>query len=441
MTLKEMRELAEEMIIEGIRSADPEHLVKNNIDIDGQKIKICGETFYRNDYEEIVLLGVGKASLPMAKGCKKLDPDDGIVITKSCRDIEKDTYPVKVKEAHHPYPEHANIEATNELLSKVEGKENALFIFLVSGGGSALFTSPSKDITLSEIKDLNRLLIKSGADIHEINVVRKHVSRVKGGRFGNFCSQRGDIVSLIISDVVGDDLSVVASGPTYPDDSTYKDAEEILKEFDLWKKVSHSIREHIKKGIEGEVEETPTELDVHNFLVGNNMVALQGAKKIVEEKNINNIILTSQNQGGAKVVAKPLMGIAKEIQDTSNPIGPPAVLILGGETTVRLESTNEETGKGGPNRELVLSSAIEIQGRKNIVIASVDSDGTDGLGKAGAIADTSTVERCEFDPKDNLERHDTQPYFESIGDSIEFDSRTNVNDITVIIVEEKDEKK
>ncbi|MEF8835446.1 MAG: DUF4147 domain-containing protein [Candidatus Thermoplasmatota archaeon] len=438
MDFREMRELAKRMIVQGVRSADPEQLVKKNLEIDGSKIKICRNTFNHEDYQDIVVLGIGKASVPMAIGCEKLNPDDGLVITKFNDNIEEEKSPVKVKKAHHPYPKEANIEATNELLSKVEEKENTLFIFLVSGGGSALFTSPVEGITTSEINELNKLLVKSGADIYEINTVRKHVSKVKGGKFGEFCRERGDMVSLIISDVVGDDLSVIASGPTYPDGSTYKDTEKILKKYRLWKKVSQSFRDHINSGLKGEVQETPKELDIDNFLIGDNMIALKGAKRAAHKEDLNSMILTSRNKGEAKVVAKPLMGIAKEIQDTSNPIKPPAAVILGGETTVRFYSEDKETGTGGPNRELALSSAIEIQDRENIVVASVDTDGIDGMDKAGAIADTSTVKRCELDSKDHLDRHDSQSYFESIDDSIEFESKTNVNDITVILVGKKE---
>lgn len=437
MDLKEMRSLTKKMMMEGVRATDPEELVKNEIEVEGDEITIHGKSFNRKDYDEVVLLGIGKASVAMAIGCQKLDPDDGLIITKAGKNIDEERCPVKVRKAHHPYPKQENMDAGEELLSIVEEKEHALFVFLVSGGGSALFTSPVNDITLSEMNDLNKLLVKSGANIHEINAVRKHVSGVKGGRLGNLCCNKGDMASLIISDVVGDDLSVIASGPTYPDDSTYENAKEVLREFGLSNKVSDKIKERINKGIEGEVEETPKELDVHNFLIGNNMLALKEARKIAEDEGFNNIILTSQNEGEARMVAKPLMGIAKEIQDTNNPIEPPAAVILGGETTVRFYSEDKEVGKGGPNRELVLSSAIEIQDRNNIDVGSVDSDGIDGMEKAGAIADTSTVERCELNPKDHLERHDSQPYFESIDDSIEFDSRTNVNDITIILVGEQ----
>ncbi len=437
MDLKEMRRTAKEMILKGVEAADPEYLVENCIDLEGNTIKICEKRFKRSDYDEIVVFGIGKASFAMAVGCKKLEPDDGLVITKSGEVYQEERCPVEIRKAHHPYPKEANKEATDELLSKVDEKENALFIFLVSGGGSAMFLSPVEGITLREMNDLNKLLVKSGANIHEINAVRKHVSRVKGGRFGNICSKKGDVVSLIISDVVGDDLSVIASGPTYPDDSTFKDAERVLKEYDIWEDVSESIREHIEEGLKGDVEETPTELDVDNFLIGNNLLALKEVKNLAVQKGFNPLILTSQNQGEARLVAKPLMGIAKEIQDSGNPLKAPAAVILGGETTVSFRSMDTESGLGGPNRELVLSSAVEIQDRDNIVVASVDSDGIDGVDKAGAMADTSTIKNCDLDPKEYLERHDSQSFFEAIDSSIEFDSRTNVNDITVILVGEK----
>lgn len=432
MDLEDMRDTAEEMILEGVKAADPEILVKDRIEVEGDTIKICDEEFDRSDHDQVIVFGIGKASVAMAAGCSKLRPDDGLVITKSGADHDEESCPVKVRKAHHPYPKKENQEATDELLSKV--KDDSLFIFLVSGGGSAMFLSPLEGITLSEMNSLNKLLVKSGANIHEINAVRKHVSKVKGGRFGDMCCHKGDIVSMIISDVVGDDLSVIASGPTYPDDSTFQDAEKVLDEYGIWDDVPESIRERIQAGLKGEVEETPTELDVDNFLIGNNLLALEEAKGIAEENGFDPLVLTSQNEGEAKVVAKPLMGIAKEIQDSGNPVEAPAAIILGGETTVRFRSKGSESGLGGPNRELALSSAIEIKDRVNIVVASADSDGIDGMDKAGAIADTSTIKRSDLDPKEYLDRHDSQSFFNAIDDNIEFESRTNVNDITVILV-------
>ncbi|MFW6176628.1 MAG: glycerate kinase type-2 family protein, partial [Thermoplasmatota archaeon] len=333
METNEMRKIAKKMIFEGVKSADPENLVDNNIDIDGNKINIVDKEFDRDDYDQVVVFGIGKAAVSMASGLNKIEPNDGLIITKKGNVYDGHKSPVPIREAYHPYPEQANLDAANEILSKLENIDNALIIFLVSGGGSALFLSPVEGISVSEMNELNRLLVKSGANIHQINSVRKHVSRVKGGRFAEICEEKGDLVSLIISDVVGDSLSVIASGPTYPDPSTFEDAKDVLREFGLWDKVSDNIRNHIKKGLDGIIKDTPSSLYVDNYLIGNNMSALKGAKIVADDNDLNSIILTSQNQGEAREVAKPYSGMAKEVQDTGNPIEPPAALIFGGEMT------------------------------------------------------------------------------------------------------------
>lgn len=438
MNIEEMRDLAEEMVHEAVRAADPERLVRKNIKVEGDEFEICGKKFSREDYTEVVVFGIGKASVPMASGLEELNPDDGLVITKSGKDTDLSIPAIEVEEASHPYPEKANLEASDALLSKLGDKEDAFFLFLISGGGSALFLSPAAGINIKDMKELNELLVKSGADIHKINSVRKHLSEVKGGRLGEKLTRKGDVVSLIVSDVVGDDMGSIASGPTYPDLTTYKDAVEVLKRYDLWDQIPESVREHLERGLNDELEETPKRLDVENFVIGNNMTALQGAKRVAEKNNFNSIILTSQNIGEAKGVAKPYTGIAKETQDSNSPLEPPAALIFGGEMTVGFRKGENGVGKGGPNREFLLSSALEIRDRENIVVISVDSDGIDGMEKAGAVADTTTIERSDLNAKRLLEKHDSQAFFESINDSIEFESETNVNDISVILIEEKD---
>ncbi|MFO7791645.1 MAG: DUF4147 domain-containing protein [Candidatus Saliniplasma sp.] len=435
MDLEEMRSTALQMIKTAVDASDPEKLVQENIDVEEDQIKIGDTYFQKSEFEEIVVLGIGKASVPMVSGCEKMNPDDGLVITKKGAGYEGLKNPIEIREAAHPYPDTDSLKASREMISKVEEKDDALFIFLISGGGSSLFTYPVDEVTIEELEGLNRLLIDSGADIHEINTVRKHLSRVKGGHFAGLCREHGKLVSLILSDVVGDDLSVIASGPTYHDNSTFKDAQDILKEYGIWKKVSNGIRKHIIDGVDRKIKDTPTEVNADNFLVGNNMLALREMKSIAEQNDFNTTILTSQNTGEAKEVAKPFVGIAKDIQDHSTPFEPPAALVIGGETTVDI-SDLDRAPEGGPNREFVLSAAIEISDRENIVIASVDSDGTDGRGKAGAIADTRSIRRCGLQAKELLRKHESQRFFEELGDSIEMESDTNINDITVILIDE-----
>ncbi len=433
MKTDEMRILAKKMIKEGVDGADPELSVRNNFSKENGIIELAENTYLEDDYEKILVFGIGKAAVAMGSGLNGLKPDDGLVITKKGHTYDDHRCPVPIREASHPYPAEENLKAAKELLDKLDGVENALIIFLISGGGSALFLSPADDISVLEMKELNEKLVRSGADIYEMNSVRKHVSEVKGGRFAKICEGKGELISLIISDVVGDDMSVIASGPTYPDDSTFENAVDVLKKYGLWDDTSSNIKNHLVEGIEGSVEETPEDVQATNILIGNNLTALKEAEKVAKKEGFNTIILTSHNKGEAKEVARPLVSIAKEIQDSGNPIKTPAAIILGGETTVSLD---EEKGKGGPNRELVLSAAVELKGRENIVVASVDSDGIDGMDKAGAIADHLTVKRSKKDPEEFLKKHDSQKFFEALNDNLEIESRTNVNDITIILVGE-----
>ncbi len=437
MDSQEMKHLAKKMILEGVSAADPEHLMNKQFRVENNTLYIGKKDYRLQDFEEVLLFGIGKASVPMASALKGLDPDDGLMITQEGHTYEKDSCPVPIKEAKHPYPEETNLKATETLLSKLEGKKEALIIFLISGGGSALFFYPVHGVSLTEMNELNRILVRSGADIHEMNAVRKHLSKVKGGMFAKLCEEKGHLVSLIISDVVDDDLDVIASGPTSPDTSTFQDAVDVLKTYDLWKDAPKSIKKHLNKGVRGEIPETPDHIRVDNNLIGSNFDALTAAAAFAEKKGLNTMILSSKNKGEAREVAKTLMGIAKEIQDTENPLKPPAAVIIGGETTVSLDM-DKKVGKGGPNRELVLSAAEEIEGRKNIVIASADSDGIDGTDKAGAVADCESISRFKKKTSPLLQAHDSQRFFEELNDSLEFESRTNVNDVTIILVGEKD---
>ena len=280
--------------------------------------------------------------------------------------------------------------------------------------------------------------MKCGAQIHDINTIRKHCSDVKGGKFGKRVSEKGaTLISLILSDVVGDDLSVIASGPSYKDATTFDDAIGLLKQYGIWDETPESIQEHMLRGLENPGLEPPREVpeNVYNYLIGNNLAALNAAETIARREGFNTIILTSQNSGEAKIIAKCIMGIAKEIQDSGNPVSPPACLIMGGEMIVTFDW--KDRNGFGPAREFVLSSALEIQGRKNIVVAGCDTDGVDGNGKSGAIADGGTVARATLDSRHYLDKHDAELFFDSLDDSIQFVSMTNVNDLIVVLVGEK----
>jgi len=439
---KKFRELAKEMILAGVNTADPRQSIKNSVRVKGDTLTVRDDVYSLKDYNRVLLFGIGKAATPMCQAFEEiLKPDGGLAITKIGEEIciaEVKTIPVK--RAYHPEPRKENAEYSRQILDMVDAigdNERVLIFLMVSGGGSALFSCAPETVSIEDKFKLNQLLMKCGANINDINTIRKHCSDVKGGKFGKRVAAKGaTLISLILSDVVGDDLSVIASGPSYKDATTFEDAIRLMKQYGIWEEAPKSIQEHMQNGLKNRDLEPPREVpkNVHNYLIGNNLGALRAVKAIAEREGFNTTILTSQNTGEAKIVAKAYMGIAKEIQDSQNPIRPPACLIVGGEMIVTF---NWEDRDGfGPTREFVLSSAIEIQGRKNIVVAGCDSDGVDGDGKSGAIADGNTVARATLNAKEYLDTHDAEAFFDSLDDSIQFSSMTNVNDIIVIFVGE-----
>jgi glycerate 2-kinase len=372
-----------------------------------------------------------------------LTPDGGLAITKLGAEIGAVSLKsIPVVRAYHPEPRAVNIEASEQILDMVRGikpGENVLVVLLISGGGSSLFTAPPPGVSVDDLFALNQLLMKWGGNIHQINAVRKHIDQVKGGRFARLCAEKGaTVVSLILSDVVGDDLSVVASGPTYKDTTTFADAIGLLKRFGVWDECAPSVRAHLEAGLRNPEMESVRELppNAHNYLIGNNAIALKAAQDVAAGAGLPTMILTSQNNGEAKEIAKAIMAIAKEVQDSGNPVKPPVALIVGGEMTVTFNW--EERNGFGPTREFVLSSALEIADRDGIVVAGADTDGEDGQGKSGAIADCRTVSRSSMDARHQLKTHKSEIFFDELGDSLEFESRTNVNDLIVVLVAPKE---
>ncbi len=426
-----MREIVLQILEAGIEGADPRSLLSRFVD--GSKIRLPGDlTYDPSDYEKVVLIGVGKACEKMAEAFQDWEFDQDLLITDN-RAPEKSSK-FTLRRCSHPLPSQENLDASEEALSILDGCENALIIVLISGGGSSLFCLPPQGITLDDVIHLNRILLSTGVDIHEMNTVRKHISRVKGGRFAEYGEKKGTMVSFILSDVVGDELSDIASGPTVGDDTTFQDAISVLKRHDLWEKTPVSIRDHLKKGRNGEIEDTPSEVNVQNVLIGGNRNALEAASEKAAYLGIRPMILTSTNQGEAKEVAKLAAAVVKECQDYEDPVRPPVVFLIGGEMTTGLPD-DFEGYNGGPNREFVLSFAISIKDRSNIAAAAVDTDGVDGKGKAGAFADCGTVVESEHDAHSMLSQHRTQEFFDGSGGSLEFPVKTNVNDLIVIFVQ------
>jgi hydroxypyruvate reductase len=305
---------------------------------------------------------------------------------------------------------------------------------LISGGASALLPAPASPITLEEKQSVTRLLLACGANIHEINAVRKHISRIKGGQLARLAAP-ARVESLLLSDVIGDDLDVIGSGPTAPDASTFADAAAILEKYGISGRVPASVRERISRG-EGE---TPKPRDplfrrVRNTVIGSNRLALEAAALRARELGYRTLVLASEIEGETREIARMHAAIARQVVRTGQPAPPPACIITGGETTVTLKGD----GLGGRNQEFVLAAAIDIAGLPGTVIFSAGTDGSDGpTDAAGAIADGDTLRRNPAAQR-FLEANDSYHYFESLGDLVKTGpTNTNVMDVRLILVGSK----
>ncbi len=399
--------------------------------VDGKIFRIRGR---------IYVVGIGKAACRMARAIEDLFGDmieDGVVITKYGH--REDLSRLKVIEAGHPIPDANSLRGAEEamkIFSRVDQRD--ILLFLISGGGSALFEYPEDGISLKDIIVVNDLLVKSGAKIHEINTVRKHISRVKGGKVSRMV--RGRIVALIISDVVGDPIEFIASGPTARDPTTFRDAYRIAKLYDVWDKFPESVRVYIEKGVEGLVQETLKEVpgNVDHFIISSNSIACSHAAEKAQELRLRPAILTTQLEGEAKDAGIVLGSIAVEVYKMDRPVTKPALLIAGGESTVTLVGS-KEIGVGGPNQELVLSLSKKIRGLRSVAAVSIDTDGADGSTDAsGGIVDGYTYDLLVdrgIDPDTYLKKHDSYRALKAINSLVITGATgTNVNSITLILV-------
>ncbi len=400
-------------------------------------------SFKLSEFRRVLVIGGGKATSGMALETEQIL--DGW-ITGGSVNIPAYTKPwpkskkINFNPASHPIPSEDGVRGVKNMLRLVgKASEEDLVICLISGGGSAIMPLPSSGILLSDEQKTTSLLLKSGAKIDEINAVRKHLSDFKGGRLAENLYP-ATVLSLIISDVVGDKLESVASGPTVPDDTTYADAYTILQERGLWRTVPSSVRNRIQKGKEGKLPETPKRSSrifkrVHNLLVGTNKESCQAVAEVFEKRGYHSLILSTRLQGESREVGTILAGICIDIRENQLPVAPPAALVAGGETTVTVHGK----GRGGRNQEVVLSAALSIRGNPAILVSSIGTDGVDGpTDAAGAVADGSTFERglrIHMDPDSYLRENDSFPFFERLNDLVTTGpTGTNVNDIFIAIV-------
>lgn len=436
-----LRKDAEAIFREGLHAVDSKIAVRKFLKMKDPVLFVEDSSYDLEDYENVYVIGTGKASAAMAQAVEETLGErikDGVVNVKYEHSLPLDF--ITLHEAGHPVPDGAGMEGTQAILELLEKSgENDLVLCLISGGGSALLPYPAEGITLEEKRNLTQILLEIGATIHEINTLRKHVSRVKGGRLARL-AYPSTLVTLILSDVIGDDLDIIASGPTVPDRSTFADCFKILQQYFVQDKIPKTILEHFEKGARGEVEETPKVddpvfLKTQNVIVANNSIALKAAENKADELGYNSFILSSSIEGEARDVARDHAAIANEILKMDRPVPKPACVISGGETTVTIRGH----GKGGRNQEFVLATAIEIEGLENVVVMSAGTDGTDGpTDAAGAFADGTTIQRAKsqgLEAKEFLCNNDSYSFFSPLGDLFKTGPTfTNVMDLHMILI-------
>jgi hydroxypyruvate reductase len=395
------------------------------------------------DYENIYVVGGGKACAPMAKAMEELlgdRLDNGIIVVKHNHGLPLKK--IETVEASHPIPDQNGERGASDILRLLSRTgEKDLVICLLSGGGSALLVQPHKGITLQDIQTTSAELLVCGATIDEINTVRKHLSSLKGGQLAK-AVYPSTLITLILSDVVGDPMDIIASGPTVPDESTFEDAYEIIQKYSLEEKILERVYRFLRSGKMGKVEETPKKGNqifdnTQNVIVGSNKIALDAAEKKAKDLGYNTIILSSLVEGESREAAKFFAAIAKEISRTGTPVPKPACIIAGGETTVTIKGE----GKGGRNQEFALSAALEIEGFKGVVILSAGTDGTDGPTDAtGAIVDNNTCKdarkKFHLRPDEFLSKNDSYNFFKKTGEHIiTGPTMTNVMDIMISLID------
>lgn len=425
----------------GLEAANPAKAIHRQIRRTDGELNVAGRSYDLPAFAGVYVVGAGKASARMAQAVEALLGDRlkaGTVNVKYGHTVPLEI--VRAREAGHPVPDDAGVCATEELI-RLLGETGAkdLVLCLLSGGGSALLPCPAEGLTLEDKQETTKILLECGATIREINAVRKHISRIKGGRLAQL-AYPSTLVSLILSDVIGDDLESIASGPTIPDSSTYSDCLRILDRYGVAHKIPPAVRRHLEQGAGGKKEETPKAHDpafaaVQNVIIGSNIQAIQAAKDKACELGYQSFILSSFIEGETREVAKVHAAIAKEIVRSGQPVAAPACIISGGETTVTLKGR----GLGGRNQEFSLAAALALEGMNRVFVLSAGTDGTDGPTEAaGAFADGETVRRARavgLDAEDYLRENDSYHFFLRLGDLlVTGPTFTNVMDLRLVLV-------
>lgn len=439
-TLRDMRQDALAIFQTGLAAVAPGPAIRAHCRREGDRLYVGNRVYDLSSYQKIWIIGTGKAAAAMARTLEDLleDRADSGLVTVKYNHLEP-LRTVRIIEAGHPVPDENGCRGAREILSlaRAAGRHDLVFC-LISGGGSALMPLPAEGLTLTDKQATSRVLLSCGASIHEMNTIRKHLSAIKGGHLAA-AVYPAELCTLILSDVVGDDLDIIASGPTVPDPGTFQNAMAIIERYGIAKRLPDAVMNYLTRGAAGKIPESPKPDAIcfdraHHLIVGSNRQCVQAARREADTRGYHTLVLSSLMEGETRDVARVHGAMGREILTTGNPIASPACLISGGETTVTLKGN----GRGGRNQEFALAAALDIEGARNVVILSGGTDGTDGpTDAAGAIVDGDTTARAEavgMDPMQHLVDNDAYPLFERLGDLLMTGpTNTNVMDLRLVL--------
>lgn len=434
-----MKKIAELIFFAGVNGVLPEKLMQSQVKLSGDLLQVAEKRFPLSRFRHIYVLAAGKAAASMSRGVEKVLGDkitNGHVVTKYGHGMNLNY--LTLTEAGHPIPDAEGVKGTQKIVNIArKATEDDLVICLISGGASALMADFPEGVTLDDLKRTNELLTKCGANITEINTVRKHLSKIKGGQLARILFP-ATTVCLILSDVVGDRLDVIASGPTVGDSSSFADALTIIDKYSLQNRLPSSVLHYLLEGADGSIADTP-KLDnpvfqnVHNYIIGSNGIALESSAKKAVELGFETHTVTDSIQEDVTETANFILKTIDNQKPTGNK---PVCLLFGGEPTVKVSGK----GLGGRNQHLALYLATKICCKKNITILCAGTDGTDGpTDAAGAVVDYETATKAVekgIDPNHYLTNCDSYRFFQQVGGHIiTGNTGTNVMDIIVAIVQ------
>ncbi len=433
------RLLLKKLITAGLAAADPYHALLKHVTFDHHSLNVGRRVYNLSSVDRILAVGAGKASARMAQALEAAlgtRLEDGLVIVKADHTLA--TKRIAVLEAGHPIPDRAGLLATQRLLRLTHPLTSRdLLIVLLSGGASSLLPAPVPGVTLTDKQRTTRLLLRSGATINDINIVRKHLSLIKGGGLAR--STQAKIVTLLLSDVIGDDLGSIGSGPTAADPSTFADAIRVLQRHKSWQTVPTAVRRYLHQGQSGNSPETLKPgsrrlRSVQHHIIGNNRIMLEAVVRAAQRAGLHTKFIARPITGEARVASKRLTDLAKTMTEGRGGMRRPCCIVAGGETTVTVTGS----GKGGRAQEFAVSAALEIAGLPNTWVAALGTDGTDGpTDTAGAIVSGGTVARAKklgIDLSASVHQHNTYPALKALGCHIHTGpTGTNVNDLYLVL--------